>query len=193
MRMDLYVKIAQRWLTKQAEDTLERKLRNRRFRNPETGNKVLFQSLPPEEQARIRKQYAPNITQRLVEKAQKAVDTTKASGRNLIRFIADPNYRKEVSKAILAKGKDIKSKLAIEARESKEMLGTFKKVLSGKKVSDEEKKAAIDQLKDVGKLAVLGSVSITPLGPLDDILLAVLTAGVKIAFPEFSWLPSAWR
>ena len=191
--MDLYVKIAQRWLTKQAEDTLERKLRNRRFRNPETGNKVLFQSLPPEEQARIRKQYAPNITQRLVEKAQKAVDTTKASGRNLIRFIADPNYRKEVSKAILAKGKDIKSKLAIEARESKEMLGTFKKVLSGKKVSDEEKKAAIDQLKDVGKLAVLGSVSITPLGPLDDILLAVLTAGVKIAFPEFSWLPSAWR
>ena len=191
--MSLSTKIARQWLTKVAEDALEQKLRHRRFRNPETGNKVLFQSLPPEEQARIRKQYAPNITKRLVEKAKNVVDTTKQSGRNLVRFIGDPAYRKEVSKAILNKGKDIKSKLAVEARESKEMLDTFKKVLSGQRVSDQDKKAAIDQMKDVAKLAVLGTVSLSPLGPFDDIILAVLTAGVKIAFPEFSWLPSAWR
>lgn len=201
--------VAQTWLLRLARDTrLEEQLKSQRFRHPETGNQVLFQSLPIPEQAKIRQRYQQPAqpeppgeprqkgpwTERVLEKAKAAVDATTQAGKNLVRFIKEPEYREEVKAAFVAKKDDTKAKLAVEARESKEMLKTVRKVFSGhEKVSEQEKKAAVDQLKDIGRLAVLTSVTVMPLGPLDDILLLALTAGVRIAFPEFSWMPSAWR
>jgi len=198
--------IANTWLLKIARDVrFEQAIRNRRFRHPQTGNQVLFVSLPEDEQAKIRAQFqqqsaeeaAPEKkgpwTDRVLEAARGAVDLTTQAGKNLMRFIKEPEYRTEVKNAFIDKKEDLKSKLAIEARESKEMLATVKKAIAGEEISDEEKKAAWDQLKDVGKLAVLTATTVAPLGPLDDILLLVLTAGVRLAVPEFSWKPSAWR
>lgn len=219
--MPLPSDVAEAWLRKLARDTrFEHAVRNRRFRHPETGNQVLFVSLPPEEQARIRAMFDRQTvqegqgqeqevqeqegdqeppkkegpwTKRVVEKAKEAVDATTRAGKNLVRFVRDPEYRSEVKDAFVAKKDDFKKKASVEARESKEMLNTFGRVLAGKEVPSEEREQAVEQLKDIGKMAVLTSVTVAPLGPLDDIILLALTAGVKLAFPEFSWVPSAWR
>ena len=204
--MPLPSDIANTWLLKVARDVrFEQAIQNRRFRHPQTGNQVLVVSLPEDEQAKIRAQFQQQSvaepepekkspwTERVLEAARGAVDTTTQAGKNLLRFIKEPEYRTEVKEAFIAKKEDIKSKLAIEARESKEMLATAKKAIAGEEISDGERKAAWDQLKDVGKLAVLTATTVTPLGPLDDILLLVLTAGIRLAVPEFSWKPSAFR
>lgn len=198
--------VARAWLLKATDEEFERFVENRKFRNPDTGNEVKFVSLPDEEQAKIRAQYSQAVEQqegapekkgplgqRILEKVRSAVDTTTKAGKNFVKFMRDPEYRKEVKEAFRAKKADFKEKLGNEMKESREMLQTVGKVLSGQQVSDEDKQKAVDQLKDIGKMAVLGTLAVAPLGPFDDILFFVITAGVRVAFPEFSWTPSSWR
>jgi hypothetical protein len=203
--MSREARIAAGWLARVARGEFEKAVEGQRFRHPDTGNQVLFVSLPPDEQAKIRARFQQEQpaeqksegktpwSTRLVTKAQEVLDMTRKGAKNLVRFMSDEDYRGEVKTWFREKKADFKKKLAQEGRESKEMLDTFGKVLSGKEVDDEEKKAAVDQLKDIGKMAVLGTLAVAPLGPLDDVLLFVVTAGIKMAFPEFSWKPSSWR
>ena len=209
--------VADEWLRRFAKDTrFEEAIKNQRFRHPDTGNQVLFVSLPPMEQARIRTRFMQQRQEegdkkdesaaepedkkekgpwshRVLDAARRAVDWGTQAGKNLGRLVREPEDRAEVKKGLREKADDVKKKLRVELDESKEMLGTFARAMRGGELEKDELKKAVEQLKDVGKLAVLGSVTVAPLGPLDDVVLFLLTFGIKRVFPGFSWKPSAWR
>jgi hypothetical protein len=86
-----------------------------------------------------------------------------------------------------------------EARETKEMARSFFRLLESKldiknrktPPTPEEVKAAIEQLKDVGRLSIFTSVSILPGGGLSLIGLEMLAR--KFGVKNFTFLPSAFR
>lgn len=202
--------VMEKWLLKFARDVnFEEVIQGRKFRHPQTQNQVQFKSLPEDEQARLRAMWSQKSkdeeetaekgsetkgpwTQRVREKVESLVDTATRGGQVLKELIKNPEYRTEFKQKLVEKKDDFISKLKQEGRETKDMVATVGKLLKGEEVSDEEKKAAKEQLGDVGRLAVL-SILALPLGPFDDIIFFITTAGIKAAFPEFSWTPSAWR
>ncbi len=86
-----------------------------------------------------------------------------------------------------------------EARETKEMARSFFRLLESKldiknrktPPTPEEVEAAIQQLKDVGRLSIFTSVSILPGGGLSLIGLEMLAR--KFGMKNFTFLPSAFR
>lgn len=86
-----------------------------------------------------------------------------------------------------------------EARETKEMAQSFFKLLESKldlsnrkePPTPEEVKAAIKQLKDVGRLSVFATISIIPGGGFSLIGLELLAR--KFGVKNFTFLPSAFR
>jgi len=86
-----------------------------------------------------------------------------------------------------------------EAIETKEMADTFFKLLSAKLKLDErttpptedEVKAAIEQLKDVGRISVFASISIIPGGGFSLIGLELLAR--KFGVKNFTFVPSSFR
>lgn len=91
----------------------------------------------------------------------RAAEKLKHKAGHLAHMIADPfkkahklitskEYRKEVKDFVVAAAKK-------EARETKSMLGTFKKVLTGAKVTTEEKTHAIHQAVDLAKVGVIAA------------------------------------
>jgi hypothetical protein len=108
----------------------------------------------------------------------------------------------------IAKKYAIKSKKAIEktvkasgqeARETKEMAQSFFKLLESKldmknrkePPTPEEVKAAIEQLKDVGRFSFFTAVSILPGGGAGLIGLEILAR--KMGVKNFTFVPSAFR
>lgn len=109
---------------------------------------------------------------------------------------------------VLASKYSAKTKAAIEnvakntkneAVETKEMADTFFKLLSAKLNLDErtsppsegEVKAAIEQLKDVGRISVFASISILPGGGFSLIGLELLAR--KFGIKNFTFVPSSFR
>lgn len=109
---------------------------------------------------------------------------------------------------VLASKYSAKTKAAIEdvargtrneATETKEMAETFFKLLSSKLKLDErstppteeEVKAAIEQLKDVGRISVFASISILPGGGFSLIGLELLAR--KFGIENFTIVPSSFR
>jgi len=86
-----------------------------------------------------------------------------------------------------------------EARETREMADSFFKLLSHKlnlnnrktPPSEEEVKAAIEQLKDIGRISVFASVSILPGGGFSLIGLELLAK--KFGIKSFTFVPSSFR
>lgn len=86
-----------------------------------------------------------------------------------------------------------------EAIETKEMAETFFKLLSAKldleertsPPTEEEVKAAIEQLKDVGRISVFATISILPGGGFSLIGLELLAR--KFGIKKFTFVPSSFR
>ncbi len=86
-----------------------------------------------------------------------------------------------------------------EALETKEMASSFYKLLESKlnlknrtePPTDEEVKAAIEQLKDVGRFTFFSTVSIIPGGGVGLIGLEMLAR--KLGVKNFTFVPSAFR
>lgn len=86
-----------------------------------------------------------------------------------------------------------------EALETKEMAETFFKLLSAKLKLDErstppteeEVKAAIEQLKDVGRISVFASISILPGGGFSLIGLELLAR--RFGIKNFTFVPSSFQ
>lgn len=86
-----------------------------------------------------------------------------------------------------------------EVTETREMAGTFFRMLSNKLKLNERKtpptekevKAAIEQLKDVGRISVFASISILPGGGFSLIGLELLAR--KFGIRNFTFVPSSFR
>ena len=99
--------------------------------------------------------------------------------------------KRGVSKAMGASGQ--------EARETKEMAQSFFKLLESKldlskrkePPTPEEVKAALEQLKDVGRFSVFATISIIPGGGFSLIGLELLAR--KFGVKNFTFLPSSFR
>jgi copper homeostasis protein CutC len=86
-----------------------------------------------------------------------------------------------------------------EAKETKEMANSFFKLLESKldlqnrktPPSQEEVKAAIEQLKDIGRFSVFTTISILPGGGFSLIGLEILAR--KFGVKSFTFIPSAFR
>lgn len=86
-----------------------------------------------------------------------------------------------------------------EAVETKQMAQSFFKLLEAKldltnrkePPTEEEVKAAIEQLKDVGRLSVFATISILPGGGFSLIGLEILAR--KFGVKNFTFVPSAFR
>lgn len=86
-----------------------------------------------------------------------------------------------------------------EARETKEMAASFFKLLSNKlqleersnPPTEEEVKAAIEQLKDVGRFSIFTSISLIPGGGFSLIGLELLAR--KLGVKNFTFVPSSFR
>lgn len=118
------------------------------------------------------------------------------------------NWFQHKKQTILASKYSTKTKSAIEnvahstrneAVETKEMAETFFKLLSTRlrlderstPPSEEEVKAAIEQLKDVGRISVFASISILPGGGFSLIGLELLAR--KFGIENFTIVPSSFR
>ena len=110
------------------------------------------------------------------------------------RFLAS-KYSKKTKAAIESVAKGTKC----EAIETKEMADTFFKLLSTKlnlderstPPTEEEVKAAIEQLKDVGRISVFASISIIPGGGFSLVGLELLAR--KFGIRNFTFVPSSFR
>lgn len=86
-----------------------------------------------------------------------------------------------------------------EARETKEMARLFFSLLEkklrlkerGEPPSKEEVRAAIEQLKDIGRISVFASVSILPGGGISLIGLELLAR--KFGVKNFTFIPTSFR
>lgn len=86
-----------------------------------------------------------------------------------------------------------------EAKETKEMARLFFRLLESKlklnersePPTEEEVKAAIDQLKDIGRISVFASVSILPGGGISLIGLELLAR--KFGVKNFTFIPTSFR
>ena len=86
-----------------------------------------------------------------------------------------------------------------EARETREMADSFFRLLSAKlnlnkrstPPTEEEVKAAIEQLKDIGRISVFASVSLLPGGGFSLIGLELLAR--KFGIRGFTFVPSSFR
>ena len=89
--------------------------------------------------------------------------------------------------------------LSQEAKETEDMARFFFKLLERKlnlksrkdPPTEEEVKAAIEQLKDVGRLSVFASISILPGGGFS--LLGLEYLAKKFGIKNFTFIPSAFR
>ncbi len=115
--------------------------------------------------------------------------------QQLLYFRFAKKFAKSSKKAIL---KTMEG-MGQEAKETKDMALSFFKLLESKldlqnrkaPPSDEEVKAAFEQLKDIGRLSVFTSVSILPGGGFSLIGLELLAK--KFGIKNFTFLPSAFR
>lgn len=118
--------VAERWMAQRvasryvAAKVTEKKLQEMQFRHPETGNKVMFKSLPPQEQAKIREQFSEAGVYKekglkdslmgllkAVPKASKAmVKALKAAPPQAQRLFTDTKYRNDLLKGVANKLKD---------------------------------------------------------------------------------------
>jgi len=86
-----------------------------------------------------------------------------------------------------------------EARETKEMAQLFFRLLENKlrlnereePPTEEEVKAAIEQLKDIGRISVFASISILPGGGVSLIGLELLAR--KFGVKNFTFIPTSFR
>ena len=109
-------RVAILWYLKTAE-SFEESVKNKTFSHPKTKEKVKFKSLPPEEQKKLREQHTKNKQKDSPEKEKgsmsdrvkgwlsKAKNLTAEAKKTLSslpektqKFVADPDYRKEVKK-----------------------------------------------------------------------------------------------
>ncbi|MCG8696990.1 MAG: hypothetical protein MI922_02965 [Bacteroidales bacterium] len=105
------------------------------------------------------------------------------------------NYARKSRKGI----EDTMKKLGQEKRETQEMAKSFFQLLEHKlnlnertePPSKEEVRAAIEQLKDLGRFSVFTSISLIPGGGFSLIGLEVLAR--KFGLKNFTFLPSAFR
>ena len=89
--------------------------------------------------------------------------------------------------------------LGLEAKETEEMARSFFKLLEHKlnlnnredPPTDEEVKAAIEQLKDVGRLSLFASISILPGGAVS--LMGLEYLAKKFGIKNFTFSPSSFR
>lgn len=114
-------------------------------------------------------------------------------GEELGKFVTDKKFRQESVKALKERAADLKSKMGQELKESKEMLGTLRKIVSKKEVSPEERKKALTQAMDVVKFVVVGSASVSPIPGATPMLLGSAKVISKLFKTDFSWFPSAFR
>jgi hypothetical protein len=165
---------------------------------------TVFHILKPEE---FHKQAVERLARTWLHRVAKEFPTEKALKKHLKKHPnADPkdhwvkkdkgdNGGKEDSpkgfvNKLKAKFTKLKKGLAQELAESKIMLGTVGKLVSGGKVSDEERKAAKTQALDVLKGLVSATAGVLPGGSL----LFALTAAVNKVFDKsYSWAPSAFK
>lgn len=115
--------------------------------------------------------------------------------QRLLYFRFAKKFAKKSKKAIV---KTMKG-MGQEVKESKDMARSFFRLLESKldlqnrktPPSPEEVKAAIEQLKDIGRLSVFTSVSILPGGGFSLIGLELLAR--KFGIKSFTFIPSAFR
>lgn len=117
----------------------------------------------------------------------------KGAVKTIGLLATDKEARKKMVKGWKEKAKDFGGKFKQEMKESKEMLGTVKDMISGKKVSPEAKTKAKEQVVDLMRMSVMGAASVSPIpGTLPIIMMA--TKAINNAFDKnFSWAPSAWE
>lgn len=104
-------------------------------------------------------------------------------------------YVRKTKKAIKVVAEGAES----EARETRDMADSFFRLLSSKlklderssPPSEEEVKAAIEQLKDIGRISIFASVSILPGGGFSLIGLELLAR--KYGIKNFTFVPSSFR
>ena len=138
------------------------------------------------------------MSDNLPENSDKKKQISKEKG-----FSLNTMYRKfRASRFARKQNKMIKKGvkgLGQEAVETKEMAQSFYKLLSSKlnlsgrkePPTEEEVKAAIEQLKDIGRFSVFTTISIIPGGGFSLIGLEVLAK--KLGVKNFTFLPSAFR
>lgn len=109
-------------------------------------------------------------------------------------FLAS-KYSKRTKAALYKVTKNTKT----EVTETREMAGTFFRLLSNKlkleerdtPPSEEEVRNAINQLKDIGRISVFASVSILPGGGFSLIGLELLAR--RFGIKNFTFVPSAFK
>ena len=112
------------------------------------------------------------------------------------RFLSPSNRYAQKTYDTISKGME---GLGQETKETKDMAKSFFKLLEHKldlnkrkePPTKEEVKAAIEQLKDVGRFSVFASISIIPGGGFSLIGLELLAK--KFGVKNFTFIPSAFR
>jgi hypothetical protein len=134
------------------------------------------------------------LSQRVVDNAKELVDKIGKKGKGILRFVTDRGFRQEVGEALKEKASDFKEKLDQEVSESKEMKRIFQQMLRGAPpLSDEERDQAKEQLVDVFKMAVMGSMGAVPVPFTLEIVLLATHAANKMTGKDFSWAASSFR
>ncbi len=145
------------------------------FTNPETGNKVKFKSLPPEEQKKIREKMqgedkgdglkgaAKEKFSGWLAKAKgltdKAKDRVKALPADAQKFVSDPEFRKELTTNVAKDLKSAPKKYAKQVmhhfeHEVHEVKGALKNVSQGKLPTKSQAKAIAGLAVEVGVAAL---------------------------------------
>lgn len=159
------------------------------FRNPDTGNQVLFNSLPEGEKKKIRSDWSESqkeegghgdkhdapkqsFKDKLKSLGQKASDFLKNAPEKAKKFIEDPEFRKEtlasasesLKKAPEKYAKNLVEAAEHEVKEFKEAGEGIRAVLKGGEMSDHQKKA----FKTVATHLAIGiaAAALTSSGPL---------------------------
>lgn len=147
------------------------------FTNPETGNKVKFKSLPPEEQKKIREKTQGEKGQEkeglkgaakekftgwltkakgLTDKAKERVKSLPAEAQ---KFVSDPEFRKEITTGAAKELKEAPKKYAKKVlhhfeHEVHEVKGALKNVSQGKLPTKGQAKAIAGLAVEVGVAAL---------------------------------------
>lgn len=114
-------------------------------------------------------------------------------GAEVAKFVTDKGFRKESVNAFKERAADVKAKMGQELKESKEMLGTLRKLVTKQEVSKEEKQQALKQAMDVVKIVVVGGASVSPIPGATPMLLGSAKVISKMFKTDFSWFPSSFR
>jgi hypothetical protein len=136
--------------------------------------------------------------QYLANRYYSGIDQKKGFKNKLKRLLYFRFARKFAKKAKKGITKTMKG-MGQEAKETKEMANSFFRLLESKldlqnrktPPSPEEVKAAIEQLKDLGRFSVFTTVSILPGGGFSLIGLELLAR--KFGIKSFTFIPSAFR